>query len=95
MDNSSGEEIYLTLRNGRVNRAKIGFSNNGITFHDDSIYLSSANFDLLIPLDDLEIYGIKNINQLDFTLRVNFDGMFGDAVVETPILLILDVPLPE
>ena len=95
VDNTKGEEIYLSLRDGRVNRASIGFSNNGISIQDNSIYLASANFDFIIDTDDLRPYGIDTINQLDFTLNLKTGGMFGDTFLELPVSLALDVPIEE
>lgn len=94
LDNSSGKEVYLDLDDPRVNRAKIPLGSNGISILDDSIYLASANYDLIIYTNDLKAYGISAIERLEFTLSLG-TGMFGDSFVELPILLLLDVPLDE
>ena len=93
VDNTCGEDVYLSLRDGRVNRASIGFANNGVSIQNNSIYLASANFDMIIDNDDLEPYGISTINSVDFTLNVNKGGMFGDSIIKLPVSLTVEVPI--
>lgn len=93
IDNLLGEDIYVSLRNGRANRFTISFSNNGNTIKNDSIYLASANFDYIIDTDELKKYGVTNLDRVDFDLIVKTGGMFGDIIVELPIRIDVDIPV--
>lgn len=86
VENNRNSEIYLSLRNGQINKFSIDFSNNGVYIHANSRYLAEPNFDLIINLEDLEAYGISTIETLDFELHISTE-MFGDLISETPVNL--------
>lgn len=92
VENNRDSEIYVSLRDGQVNKFSMGFSNNGISIPAGSKYLAAPNFDLIINIDDLNDYGITNIETLDFTLRISTE-MFGDLISETPVSLEVNKPL--
>ena len=95
IDNLLGEDIYVSLWNGRANRFAINFSNNGNTIKNDSIYLASANFEYIIRVDDLMKYGVTNLDRVDFDLIVKTGGMFGDTIIELPIKIDADIPIKK
>ena len=86
VENNRDTEVYLSLRDVQVNRFSVSLSNNGIYIPAGSKYLASPNFDLLLGHDDLDAYGIKSIDDLNFTLYVS-TSMFGDTIAEKPISL--------
>ena len=93
IENTKGEEISFALWYFRVNRATISLGNSGDTLEDDCIYLTSANYRLIIDTSDLELYGIDTISRLDFTLVLKKGDVHGEIFVEQPFTLNLDCPL--
>lgn len=86
VENNRDSEVYLSLRNVQINKFSVSLSNNGISIPAGSKYLASPNFDLLLGRDDLDAYGIKSIDDLNFTLKVS-TSLLGDQIVEKPIAL--------
>ena len=47
-------------------------------------FLAFPNFELIIDTDDLEAYGISEINTITGNLKIK-TSMFGDIISETPV----------
>lgn len=86
VENNTKSEVYFSLKDGLINQYSISLSNNGVTILPDSKYLSSSNFDFVIDTDDLEAYGITDIETLEFNLCFS-TSMFGDTISESAISL--------
>lgn len=84
VENNRDSEIYLSLRNNRINKFNVDLSNNGITIPANSKYLASPNYDLIIKTDSLAAYGITSIDELDFTLYIS-TSLFGECISEADV----------
>ena len=86
VENNRDSDFYLSLRNVLINGCKISISNNGGTIQSGSKYLAEPNFDLVLGTDDLSAYGISEITDVSFDVRVATE-MFGDELLTTSVLL--------
>ena len=84
VENKRDSEIYLSLEDSLINGFNISVANNGITIPSNSKYLSGANFDLVIDVEDLESYGIAEVDAIKTELQIK-TSIFGDTIAEAEV----------
>lgn len=93
VDNLFGKDVYVSLRNGRVNRVNTVFGNSGYTIKNDSIFLASTTFSYIINVEKIKEYGFTNLDRINFDLLIKSGGINGDTIIEMPITINTDIPI--
>ena len=73
IENNSEKEIAVSLDNFLINRYNISLGNGWCKIISHSRYLASANYDFLVDVEDLDLYHISSVEELDFTLQIGTD----------------------
>lgn len=80
-DNMTGEDLFISLDNLRLNRNNFSAGNTAIELLDDTSYLVGPNYNNVIDIDDLKAYGITSIESVAFELEVHTGGWAGKDVL--------------
>ena len=84
IENNRDSAICVSLSDVLINGYNINLSNNNAPVPAHTKFLAFPNFELIIDTDDLEAYGISEINTITGNLKIK-TSMFGDIISETPV----------
>lgn len=86
MENKSDTEKYIDTDDILINGYSMRIANTNYAVPAHCKFLASPMFKFIIDVEDLETYGISNIETIDFTLNIKNEWS-GDSLYSTPVNL--------
>ena len=84
VENKRDSQVYIKIKNYRMNSFTMDIANNGSDIPANSKYLSFPSFDFVIDNDKLQGFGITAIESLDFEIEF-YTARNGSLISRTPV----------
>ena len=84
VENKRDSQVYIKIKNYRLNAFTMDLSNNGCDIPANSKYLSFPSFDFVLSKEKLEGFGIAEFESLDFDIEF-YTARNGSLISRTPV----------
>jgi len=96
--NESADKVYAIVNDLMINRCTVSGVGSFFDISSNSIYATKANSNFIFKNDDLESYGIKSIERIDFNISLcpyrENGSLDSDRRVNPSFSIVLDEPYP-